>query len=518
MTYNVDDDPVMNYIMDADASGNVRGRPQFPSMTFAEAKAMQDVLEAEWKAASRAFDIFSADELGLTPDDVKASPEWKRVRREYDKAFNELRNFNSWFTKTFKRELRDERRLREKQMSARRITDSNVSGSRRSTVSHIGRKWNSPQGTAEVIGETVVNNEPRLVIQRENMKFSELIRPEEIDKIVTFDEKSLAQRQSRVAHQEEEERILRSQQAELEDIDGFADDKSPMAKQRIINALNKKVMRGGKLVSRKDIIREMVQDGAVVEAAKREKEGRRLVQPDGSYLGEDQITKTGIDYAEYLMRYNKSASVSGRKSSVNKWTKFEDPITKTTRYYFGEYRPLTNPEGKGIEVVTEQVEHGYRGAPKKTQHTIVISFGPYGESVYDETLPFNTNISQAKKRAIQVAEELNKTENAGFDIGVVTEDVKYPKDRWASLRPETRVFVEWLNEDVDLNIRNINNLSTIGEDLESGNASSEFKVLMGGSRAADIRDYFMAQGYQKDFDNIGTYDDLLTFLQERMND
>lgn len=58
--------------------------------------------------ALKAFDSYGKSAFGLTPDHVKAMPEWQQAKREFDKAFAELRNFNGWYMKTFKKEIKEE--------------------------------------------------------------------------------------------------------------------------------------------------------------------------------------------------------------------------------------------------------------------------------------------------------------------------------------------------------------------------------------------------------------------------
>lgn len=53
-----------------------------------------DTLEAEVKAASAALKEFPRGTMGLTPDDVKASPEWRAAKTRYELAFARLRAWN----------------------------------------------------------------------------------------------------------------------------------------------------------------------------------------------------------------------------------------------------------------------------------------------------------------------------------------------------------------------------------------------------------------------------------------
>ena len=63
---------------------------------IAAIEAARTALEAEMYAAGRALNAISgAGPMGLTPDSVKASPEWKAKRASYDRAFAALRAFNT---------------------------------------------------------------------------------------------------------------------------------------------------------------------------------------------------------------------------------------------------------------------------------------------------------------------------------------------------------------------------------------------------------------------------------------
>lgn len=53
--------------------------------------------------------------MGMTPDHVKAVPEWQQAKKDFDQAFAQLRNFNGWYVKTFKKEIAQERKEKYKQ-------------------------------------------------------------------------------------------------------------------------------------------------------------------------------------------------------------------------------------------------------------------------------------------------------------------------------------------------------------------------------------------------------------------
>ena len=82
-------------------------------MTFLEAKAISEALDAEVKAASVELRSTSGGgPMGMTPDHVRGTPEWQRAKRTFDGAFSRLRAFNGWYVKAFKSQLRDERNQR----------------------------------------------------------------------------------------------------------------------------------------------------------------------------------------------------------------------------------------------------------------------------------------------------------------------------------------------------------------------------------------------------------------------
>jgi hypothetical protein len=83
-------------------------------MTFFDtAKQSKIVLENALDVADKAlkaFDQYGKSAFGMTPDHVKAMPEWQQAKREFDRVFAELRNFNGWYMKTFKKEIKEERK------------------------------------------------------------------------------------------------------------------------------------------------------------------------------------------------------------------------------------------------------------------------------------------------------------------------------------------------------------------------------------------------------------------------
>ena len=60
-------------------------------------EAARTALHTEYQTVSAALKAFPRGPLGLTPDSVKASAEWKAAKRASDAAFAALRRFNATY-------------------------------------------------------------------------------------------------------------------------------------------------------------------------------------------------------------------------------------------------------------------------------------------------------------------------------------------------------------------------------------------------------------------------------------
>lgn len=81
-------------------------------MSYAISKATAMLLNADYSAAIRnlkAIPGVGSGFMGLTPDDVRARPDYRIAKQAMDKAFAELRAFNAVYTKRFKKEIAAER-------------------------------------------------------------------------------------------------------------------------------------------------------------------------------------------------------------------------------------------------------------------------------------------------------------------------------------------------------------------------------------------------------------------------
>lgn len=82
-------------------------------MTYAIAKATKELLEKNHEAAVAHLKEVSGNErnaMGLTPDHIKATAEWKQAYHAERLHFKALRNWNHYMTRNFKKEMREERK------------------------------------------------------------------------------------------------------------------------------------------------------------------------------------------------------------------------------------------------------------------------------------------------------------------------------------------------------------------------------------------------------------------------
>lgn len=85
------------------------------TMQYSIQKQVKQSLESEVEKAKKvlkAFDKYGKSVMGLTPDFVKAMPEYKKAKADFDNAFKVLRKFNQQFVKQFRKEIAKERRER----------------------------------------------------------------------------------------------------------------------------------------------------------------------------------------------------------------------------------------------------------------------------------------------------------------------------------------------------------------------------------------------------------------------
>jgi len=200
-----------------------------------------------------------------------------------------------------------------------------------------GKTWQSIDGEKTVIGQAQGRPEGWLEVKVEGQRFNQYLHSDELEREVEFDTKKLASRKKMDAAVRQEEKEEADKEAKRKDVKGFTDGKSSVAEGWILKILNKTASINGKVGKRKDLISDMVDNGyRIVEETKQEfiadssgnkklqdvKTGNRIFQsPDGGFLDQKQLTKTGLDYAEYLSGLS---SKEGRQEVIEKKKKIED--------------------------------------------------------------------------------------------------------------------------------------------------------------------------------------------------
>ena len=79
-------------------------------LSYGEWKKASDNLNSQVDGFSDRLNTFPRGEMGLTPDDVQNSKEYKLAKQNYNNAFKKLQNFNKKSSKEFLRRESKERR------------------------------------------------------------------------------------------------------------------------------------------------------------------------------------------------------------------------------------------------------------------------------------------------------------------------------------------------------------------------------------------------------------------------
>lgn len=162
-----------------------------------------------------------------------------------------------------------------------------------------GKTWNSAKGEKHVIGQALGRPEGWLEISVAGERSNQYLHIDDLQREIDYDEK----RAKEVAAQEERQQAQEAEEAELtadyEAVNGFTDSLPKMMAGKVLKALNKEVSLNGEVLTRKAHIENLVRSGrTVVTSAKGE---RRLIDQEGHFIDEKSLTKTAMNYAEYLI-------------------------------------------------------------------------------------------------------------------------------------------------------------------------------------------------------------------------
>lgn len=186
------------------------------------------------------------------------------------------------------------------------------------------------------------------------------------------------------------------QRAKQNDTDGFAEavaTGNAMRQAKVRNALNQIARFNGTEQPRKEAVRARVAAGATVEA----REGQdALVNPDGSYLLQSLLTKTGIDYARHLIAAKQQGTANEKAPQAlpptqERGTAQQAEVANAT--------PAQNPSDALPAVGNGQVSAGVAAAPEESAPAATT---PQGADV--QTQPEVTRAAQLEPTATQAGQ------------------------------------------------------------------------------------------------------------------
>jgi hypothetical protein len=145
--------------------------------------------------------------------------------------------------------------------------------------------WETIRGTARVLPTKTTDG--RYLLELPGAPIAFVATRDDIEEMAERDKANLSR------HLESEKARTHWKRNEAEYLDGFGDGLTPMALGRVKATLLRDMRLNGKVASRRNHIRQMVASGWKVE-------GGRLVN-GARFLLADDMTKTAIDYASYLI-------------------------------------------------------------------------------------------------------------------------------------------------------------------------------------------------------------------------
>lgn len=179
---------------------------------------------------------------------------------------------------------------------------------------NIGRTWNSPEGLATV---AYFENGKYMANYSNNKNTYYHISPESLERTILIDEDrhigAIAREKRDREHKIEEQK----KKEDRYDDAGFTSSLSGIRKERIIETLNKLVRWSGVVGTRKDQIAKIVENGGRVSTLNKHGNvikvlytGKKLAGSSNPlsewFLEEKDVTKTSIDFAEYLINIRDS--------------------------------------------------------------------------------------------------------------------------------------------------------------------------------------------------------------------
>lgn len=89
-------------------------------MNREEAEAYKVEINALVDKHSKRLQQFETNQIGLVPDHIRATEEWKQANQDFNRSFAELRRFNSWYVKTFMKKGKGKKKPKESAVDSNR--------------------------------------------------------------------------------------------------------------------------------------------------------------------------------------------------------------------------------------------------------------------------------------------------------------------------------------------------------------------------------------------------------------
>ncbi len=159
-----------------------------------------------------------------------------------------------------------------------------------------GRSWDSREGRKTITGK---HPSGAWMVTVEGQRFPLLVQPQDLEGEIAWDTKAAASWKKARGATAAAAAVKSAAKAAYDDVQGFTEGMAPHQRARALAALNKSVMSGKRFLTRKALIAEKVQQGAKIGHTKTF--GDVLETPNGSFLAQKDITKTGMNYAKHLI-------------------------------------------------------------------------------------------------------------------------------------------------------------------------------------------------------------------------
>jgi hypothetical protein len=179
----------------------------------------------------------------------------------------------------------------------------------------LPKSWNSRYGRRFVAGEMMhPDGKMRVLVGTEDSRTQDIFHPEELEDVIRLETRNYESYRKTMAKLEEQEAEEKKAEAARKNLHGFEKLHKGVKLQRIFKTLDKQTGLSGKYDSRKGHIERLVKAGWTVKDHPHFK--RIFVNPeDQGFYEQKVLTKTGLDYAVFLIESGFGTKKNPRKRS-----------------------------------------------------------------------------------------------------------------------------------------------------------------------------------------------------------